>query len=442
MSDDETTFAEMTEVTIERLVPGGDGFARIDGRVTLVPGTLPGDRVLVRTEAAGARLLRGSVVKVLEAGADRREEDEICPRARDHSCGGCDWPAVKLEAHRRLKTEIVVDALRRIGRIPPAEIPEFSWQGSPRNYRLRNRLHLDRRGRLGFFGPRSNVVSDLLDCEIVSEALLARLPAIRGAFRHAGALEGELVTLESRSGKLILGEFRPAQEVADPPALAERLQGALDGIRILSPSGVETARLGATSLQISAGGVPFRVSVSSFFQGNSHLLDAFLGEAREAVRLSLASNSAGSPGEALDLYAGGGFLTRPLLEAGFESHAVEVDPSASADLEANFETWRPEGLGRSIRFHGTAESFLAKTRKPFSIVVADPPRAGLSAFVTKRLLQLRPRHLLLVSCDPATLARDLGALWIGFRIERATILDLFPGTHHVETMLLLSARAA
>ena len=427
---------EAADVAIERVVPGGDGLARLEGRVVLVPGGLPGDRLRVRLVPVGPRLLRGTLVEVLEPGPERRAEAEVCPRAVDRSCGGCDWPAARLEAHRALKTSLVVDALRRIGGIPESELPPFSWQGSTRNYRVRNRLHLDASGRLGFYAAFSNRVSDLLACEIVSETLLARLPSIREAFTASGVRGGELVTLEGRQGSPLLGEFRPEGPI-DAGMLAQSLLGPFDGIRILDAKGLETARLGPTTLQIEAGGVSFHVSVSSFFQGNRHLLDVFLEEARSAIRLA----AAGAPlRRAVDLYAGGGFLTRPLLEVAGETEAVEIDPSSGGDLEANLRAWSPEPLGRAIVVRGSAESYLAGRRGPVDLVVADPPRAGLSPFVKKRLLALRPKSLLLVSCDPATLARDLGSLRAGYDIRSATLLDLFPGTHHVETMILLAAR--
>jgi 23S rRNA (uracil1939-C5)-methyltransferase len=205
---------------------------------------------------------------------------------------------------------------------------------------------------------------------------------------------------------------------------------------------ISTGRLvanrGLSSLRLEAGGVPFRVSVSSFFQGNRFLLDAFLGEARDvAKRAATGGTSRG----ALDLYAGAGFLTRPLLEAGFETEAVELDTSSSADLVANLTAWRAEGLpGRGKAISSRVETHLGRMREPVDVVFADPPREGLSPLVRKALLRLRPRCLFLVSCDPATFARDLAGLLPRFRVASVTLPDLFPGTHHVETLAALERR--
>jgi len=414
------------EVLVEKVVPGGDGLARVDGRVLLVPGALPGDRLRVEIAPDGTRLLRGRIVAVEEPGPSRRPDDAVCPRARDGSCGGCDWPAARLEAHRELKTSLVLDALVRIGRLTDLPAPRFL--PSAHGYRLRNRLHVDGLGRVGFFAPRSNDVAEIETCEIVSPALLARLPAIRDAFRAARGLSGELQTLEGREGAPLLGELRVGEDA--PAGVLDALSAPFDGFRVVSDEGRELFSRGPSSLTILAGGAPFRVSVSSFFQGNRHLLDAFLDEARDAIR------SAGRVLRALDLYAGVGFLTRPLVEAGIETTAVEVDASSSADLRENLSAWKLGG--RAVT--DTTEGFLRDLRRQLDLVVLDPPRAGLSPSVRRDLLRLTPPSILVVSCDPATLARDLGALKERYRVERLVLFDLFPQTHHVETLVLLRRR--
>lgn len=425
------------EVTIERVVPGGNGLGRLDGAVTLVPGGLPGDRLLVEPLAAGSRLLRAEVLGVVAPGPHRRPDEEVCPRAQDGSCGGCDWPALRLDSHATLKEELVRDALRRIGRVPDAELPPFRFVPSPRAYRLRSRLRWDGRGTLGFLGRASSVASDLVACEVVSESLLARLPAVREALAATGLPECEIQTLEGRDGAPLLGEVRLERPVPDPERAAASLHGPIDGVRIVAGGRLAASR-GPSRLELEAGGARFRVSVSSFFQANRFLLDAFLEEARAVAR---AAAAAGTSRGALDLYAGAGFLTRPLLEAGFETDAVESDPSSSADLAANLSAWRSEGLpGRGRAVAGSVETHVARMREPFDAVFADPPREGLSPLVRKALLRIRPRSLLLVSCDPATLARDLGALLPRFRVASLVLLDLFPGTHHVETLAALERR--
>ncbi len=422
---------ETIDLVVERVVPGGDGLSRLDGAVVLIRGGLPGDELEVRLTKDGSRLFRGTILRVIKTSPHRRSESEVCPRAAAGACGGCDWPAVVLSAHQELKTSIVRDALNRVGKVGDDELPPFGWIGSPRSYRLRSRLHVDSLGRVGFFAPRSNDVDRLEQCEIVSESLLARLSAISAVFASAG-LRGELETLEGIDGAPLVGRFRPAGPVKDPNGLAKALHGPLDGIEVLGPDGGTAVRLGPDHVDLQVGVSRFRVSVASFFQGNRFLLLSFLDEAR---RMLGSAPVAG--GRAIDLYAGGGFLTRPLLEVGFRTTAVEIDRSSGDDLEANLSAWALEGLDGGTAVRLSAEEFALRERGAVDVVVVDPPRAGMSKEVRKALLRLRPRRLLLVSCDPATFARDLGELKSAWGIRQVTLLDLFPGTHHVESMALL-----
>ncbi len=449
------------EVVIERVVPGGDGLGRVDGAVALVAGALPGERVEARIESASPRLLRATVHRVIAGGPARRPDSDICPRALDRTCGGCDWPAATLHSHAALKTSLVLDALRRIAGLREGEVPTPRVHVSPRHYRLRNRLHFDGvegLGRLGFFAPRSHDIADLGSCELISEPLRARLPELRRALVHAKAPAGELVTIEDRDGLRLVAEFR-CERNFDAEALMERLVGPsgsadsiLQGLRVSGAEAGSPLSRGALDVTFRVGSGTFRVSVSSFFQGNRFLLDAFFDEVRAAAEI-VAKALPTSPEEenptALDLYAGTGFLSWPLLDAGFKTTAVEPEPSSFRDLTANISDWRlATAMLPSMRIAGTtAEIFLSKQRDPererFDFVVVDPPRAGLSPRVRRELTRLLPPWILLVSCDPATLARDVRGLRGDplarprYSIERAVLLDLFPGTHHVETLLLL-----
>jgi 23S rRNA (uracil1939-C5)-methyltransferase len=438
------------EVAIERMVPGGEGLGRVDGVVALVQDVYPGDRVTAALTAEGPRLFRGRAVEVLSPGPHARPPGAVCPRAADGTCGGCDWPRARPDSAKALKTELVLDALRRVGGLDASEIPLPGFVPSPPNYRLRNRLHRDSDGRLGFFAPRSNrVVADLSLCEIVSGALLARLPAIRESFRRLGPAEGELATLEDRSGRLLLGEFRLAPGAGRGISWSAG-KGPFDGFRIRDPESRVLFEDGPSHLDLETRTATFRVAVSSFFQGNRFLLDAFLDEVRSALRAARGGEGPGAgPVRALDLYAGVGFLTRPLLEEaaerGGEVVAVEVDASSSGDLSANLRRWHEGGLPPARGAVTTAEAFLAPDSRSagsgvFDVVVADPPRAGLSPAVRRGLLRMRPRALVMVSCDPPTLGRDLAALHASYRLDRLTLLDLFPGTHHVEAVALLVRR--
>ena len=180
--------------------------------------------------------------------------------------------------------------------------PSRAGSGPRGTTACRNRLHLDREGRLGFFAPRSNVVANLETCEIVSKALLARLPAIRDHLRAFGPLEGELWTLEDREGKTLLGELRLGKRAIGLQIslkVKERGRGPFDGFRVVDAGGrvaaFATGRRLSRSLRAARS---FDVSVSSFFQGNLYLLDAFLEEIRTALRAVLRrEEGTGADGE-------------------------------------------------------------------------------------------------------------------------------------------------
>jgi 23S rRNA (uracil1939-C5)-methyltransferase len=186
------------------------------------------------------------------------------------------------------------------------------------------------------------------------------------------------------------------------------------------------------------GGALFLVSPRAFFQANRFLLEPFLEEVRQPIR-RLAAEHGSTWG--LDLYAGAGFLTRALAEALPRTVAVEPDAVSLSDLRANAAAWEPELKSRITVHAGTAESYLAKFKGRGGTVIVDPPRAGVSPEVRRALLHLRPDLLVYVSCDPATLARDLRDLKKSFRIRSLAILNLFPATHHMETVAVLEPAA-
>ncbi|MBL8114409.1 MAG: class I SAM-dependent RNA methyltransferase, partial [Acidobacteria bacterium] len=416
--------SEPFDLDVERVVPGGAGLGRLDGRVVLVEGGLPGDRVRAISVSESPRLVQGVLREVLVPGPVRRSTAEMCPLAASRLCGGCDWNGARLDAHRELKTALVTDALRRLGGL--ANVPPLRFHASPPGYRLRNRLHVDGAGAIGFYAPRSNTVAPLSSaCEIGSPAFLARLSSA-----PISLPAGELRTLESLDGRTVLAELLLAGQ-SSPEAAVTQLRRVFDGARVSDSEGRVLAEDGPTTLSLPAGGAAFTVSVSSFFQGNRYLLDAFLNE------VVLGFDGVSSRGAAWDLYAGAGFLSWPLLARGFRVTAVEPDGASSADLATNARAFGAAGFTRLATVRGTAESFLAKARGPVDVSVADPPRAGLSPAVRAALLRLRPQALVLVSCDPATLARDVKALAARYEVADGALLDLFPITHHVETVLQL-----
>jgi tRNA/tmRNA/rRNA uracil-C5-methylase (TrmA/RlmC/RlmD family) len=287
--------------------------------------------------------------------------------------------------------------MRRLGGIESSPFGDLPIAPSALEYRLRNQFHVFR-GDVGFYARRSHRIVPLDGCEIVS----------RGTREHAGLFAGAEGTVETL-------------ETVETGA-AHRLVWRGGGRGFPDSPGV---------LDLDVGGRAFRVSAGSFFQVNRHRLVPFF----ELVR-DLAAETA--PARALDAYSGAGFLSRALVEAGARVTAVEGSPSSARDAAVNRER-----LGSDARIDlrsGAVEGYASGGGEPHDVVVADPPRGGLGACAAA-LGALARRRLIYVSCEPASLARDLKPLLAsGLAIVDARLEDFFPLTHRVEAIVVLDRR--
>jgi 23S rRNA (uracil1939-C5)-methyltransferase len=384
------------EVTVEKLVYGGDGLARLEGRVVLAPYVLPGERVQVKSEQEKPGLLRARTLSVLQAAPERMAAP--CPVFG--RCGGCHYQHASYDYQVEAKCGILVEELRRLGRIePPEEIAVVS--GEPWAYRNRAQLHIQS-GRLGYWEARSHKLCPIESCPIASPKINEAVATLSGMMHDAKwprfVRSLEVFTDERQVQLNVLETDRPVARRFFEWCV-EKIPGMVDG-------------------PLTYDG-RFRVSRNSFFQVNRFLLDQLVETALQ-----------GAEGEtALDLYAGVGLFAAALGKRFREVTAVESGSGAVRDLEVNH-------AGASVC--ATAEAFLAKLERAPDFVLVDPPRAGLGKAVVGRLLELHPRQVTIVSCDPATLARDLAALLSGgYRIKGMTMVDLFPQTFHLETVVRL-----
>ena len=385
------------DVVVERWVYGGEGLARIDGgRVVLVPFVLPGERVSV--EDTGA--VHASFVEVVDAAPARREPP--CPVFA--VCGGCHYQHAPYEMQLAGKVEILREQLRRVGKITfDGDVAVLS--GPPLGYRNRVQLHV-RHGQIGYRAPRSHdLVSIDTGCPIASPRLNEAIAAMQDRVARPRFPRGV------RSLELFTNETALQIWVTDPARTGPR------------PVRWEWESVDAIEYPTAYGG--FRVSARSFFQVNRFLID-------QLVAAALAGHS----GEhALDLYAGGGLFSVALSRRFATVTAVESAASAARDLSFNVRGDRTAGAVKVVR--GATASFLGQLDRTPDLVLADPPRRGLGGRVTAELERLAPPRLVLVSCDPSTLARDLAAL-PSYRIETLTLIDLFPQTYHLETIVHLA----
>lgn len=390
----------VNEVTIEKLVYGGDGLARIDGRVMLTPFVLPGEVVRVESRPANADLLRGVLKDVISPAAGR--VNAPCPYFG--RCGGCHYQHVSYEYQLEQKSAVLREVLRRVGKIEyTGEIHTVSAE--PWQYRNRAQFHiLD--GRIGYLEAGSHRLCPIDRCPISSPKInetLAILLSMIGDRRWPRFLQSiELFTNETDVQINVLESGRPvARHFFD--WCAEKIPGVVGGP-------LEYGR--------------FRVSHASFFQVNRFLVDRLVD-----VALGEATGDS-----AVDLYAGVGLFSLALAGKYGNVAAVEPRDSAFRDLEFNIAR---ESVGVKAQ-KATAEHFLSSLEEPPDFVLADPPRSGMGKQVVDQFLRLMPQRLALVACDPTTLARDLARLLPAYRIERLTMMDLFPQTYHFETIVHLA----
>lgn len=385
------------ETTVERIVPGGFGLAYGGGRTLFVSRAAPGDRVRVRVEREHGRTAHAAIVEVLEPGSDRIAE----PFPLLSRCGA-DFQHLRYDAQLRIKGELIADSLRRIGGF--AELETVPVAPSPAEWGYRGRVewrHDPSTMALGYLETGSKRVVDLPEDPFVVPALAERFGQLRSRLM-AGSLPEWATELRAAAGEDGIS-FAPPLELPQP-----------------------------LPVHTVVAGERYEYDADCFFQVNPFVLDDLVAEA-----LRFAPDAGAAPGRqsrlAIDLYCGVGLFTLPLARRFSQVIGVEGQPRAaefaqrnlaSAGLKhakvetASIERW----LEGAYRSHG---------RTPF--VLIDPPRSGLPGHGLRVLPRLRAERIAYVSCDPATLARDLKALRAAeYELVALAAIDMFPQTHHVE----------
>ncbi len=415
-------------VSIEKLAPTGEGIARTAEGVGFVEGALAGEDVEAEVLEVRKTFWRGRAVAVLGASPER-----VCgPHA---GCPGCDWAHFELAAARRAKRELFVETMERIGKLPREIFGELPVVPSPAGYRLRNRFHVAGSGedvRIGYFARRSHAVEPIGACEMVTPETLEILPRLCRSIAASGAPVCEIATLETLDGGRRLARVRVEQtrKGFDLSGLATDLGEVFQGFRVLEPGGRILIERGQPRLWLSVEGRQFAVAVETFFQSNRYLVGELFCDVR-----ALAQDL--PPGLALDAFGGAGFFARAMLEAGHTVVSVEGNRGAVADALRTKE--RSEFADRWSLLHSAMLPYLARAEERFDLAVADPPRAGLGVRLAQALARRTKRKLVYVSCEPATLARDLPEILSeGFEISGARLYDLFASTHRVEAVVELS----
>jgi len=442
---------QVYEATIVDYTAQGQGIAKIEGCAVFIPNAIVGEKCTVRIEKAQKTWASGKIVELLERSPHRVNRE--CPVAK--LCGGCDFWHMDYEEESRLKADRVLQALNRIGGESLEEIPILS---APTCYGYRNKAQYPvaaKKGKAytGFYRAGTHSVVECDRCLIlpevtgkVKDAVLDYVNQYRisvydeqtgkGLLRHIYVRKGEV------SGQILVCLAVNGRKLPHTPELIDRLK-KIPGFATLVLSvntkdtniilGDEFITLyGPGYIEDTLCGLNFRLSPRSFYQVNHHQAQRLYQSAIELAGITTADT-------VLDLYCGVGTITLAMAAAAGKVIGVEVIPQAVEDARDN--AWR-NGIENARFFCGDAGQAaleLAAKGIHIDVAVVDPPRKGLNADTIEALTQMSPRRIVYVSCDPATLARDVALLKErGYALKNALAADLFPRCAHVESIVCLS----
>lgn len=421
-----------SEVTLEidALSYGPYGIGRRDGKAVMIPATAPGDTLVARIIESKERYSVAEVIRLLTLSPQRQTPP--CPYVG--SCGGCSWQHLRYEAQLKAKQQSVADALRRIGKLDGFELRPIIASPSVYRYRRRIRLHCNASKQLGFFRPASHRLVEIASCHLAPIETEGILPAIRAwTSRLATAIQYvEIVTGDEPNQTVIAvgaaGAFNHGDEIACR-ALPEE-NSSITGIIM---RGNDWRRAwGQTAVSVTPeDGVNLRIDGDVFTQVNSDGNRRLLNEVLRAGQF-------GTEDRVLELYCGAGNFTLSIARRSGEVVAVEASRASMGNGKHSAELNGVE----NIRWIGAdvpmAVKRLRQRRERFTKIVLDPPRPGTPG-IQADLAALAADKILYISCNPATLARDLSALAKqGYTLEWAQPVDLFPHTFHVETLALMA----
>jgi 23S rRNA (uracil1939-C5)-methyltransferase len=412
---------DVLEVEIERVVPGGAGMAHARGLTVFVPLAAAGDRLRVRVERVKGGVAFAALKEIVAPGPERVEPP--CPYFG--RCGGCDFQQLNYAAQLAAKVEIVRDCLRRIARIdPPAEIPVTP---SPAEWRYRSRArwqHDPRTDHFGYYELASHRVVDVAECPVVVPELQGALARLRAALDPRSPSDAQQVLNRSRSNPSPGARASTSEQQQMDAREFEAVAGD-DGVSLSPP--LDEADDAERTRTIA--GERYRFDAACFFQINHSLLAALVREAVGDER-----------GEAaVDLYCGVGLFTLPLARRFARVTGVEANAAAAAFARRNLADAALTDARVETAQVGDWLSRRAARLAPVDLLLLDPPRAGAERGALEGMIALRPRRVVYVSCDPATLARDLrGLASAGYALDSLAAFDMFPQTHHVETVARLT----
>ncbi len=390
----------LIELRVEKLVPGGEGMARHNGKVVFIPATLPGEKVRVRILKGKKDFAHAEVMEIIEASPLRQAP----PCKVAGVCGGCDWQHIEHQEQIRQKVALTEDALRRTGGFSfPGLVMET---GKPLGYRNRVQIHRDTLGRSGFLAKSSHDIVPISTCPVAH-------PALNTLFQSSPKTPSQ-TTVEGGQKSLASSRNRF-------PAWAHSMPAGSDNFLLSGEDG--SVELGF-SVEVQGRSIHF--DLRCFFQSNLEMLEKLLPFALQGL----------TGKSAMDLYCGIGLFGAFLKDHFDTILAVEENPIALSYARRNIG-------GKHVFLQGKLENLILKGQRELvnfhsDVILVDPPRSGLDTAVRNFLIATRPEKLVYVSCNPVTLARDLKALLAaGFILEDLRLFDFYPQTSHIEAVAKL-----
>jgi 23S rRNA (uracil1939-C5)-methyltransferase len=406
--------AETYQVRIEKLVYGGDGLGRLpDGRAVFVPFVLPGELITVELLDDKPRFARGWPVRMIEASPDRIE-----PRCAHFTvCGGCQYQHLDYAKQLAVKEAILRDQFARIAKVEDPPLRPIVPSPNPWHYRNTVQFQVGRHGELGYVHTDGKHLLPIQECHLPEEGINELWPQLE--------LGEEAGVFRLGIRRDTYGEMMLIMEGEDPKAPEFGVDIPISAV-YTPPDARLTVMAGDDHLTFNLLGRDFQVSARSFFQVNTPMAEKMVQYLLDNLDFSGESNL-------VELYAGAGLFSAFLAPRVRHLTAVESAGSSCHDFIVNLDEFDNVDL-----YEAEAEEVIPALEGPVDILVMDPPRAGLAPAVHDALGKLMPKQIAYISCDPATLARDVKKiLQKGYSWESVTPFDLFPQTGHVESVSVL-----
>ena len=405
------------DVTIERIVAGGDGMARLaDGRVIFVGGTITGERVRVEITTNKKDFARGVALEILDASPHRVSAPCKFVAA---GCGGCSWQHLAVTEHTSTKVAIVQEALRRTAKLSETDASSLVKTGgsvSSQASRTTLRMAVLQNGKLGFRRGLSNELVETNPCLIAHDLLNEMIATVK--VKNATEVTLRCSASTSERGVWLHDEHG---------------RGQVTGLPIGVGVGIESL------VHEVISGVKLRVMMTSFFQSSHEAAELLVAAVRAAAGERALS---GVDGRIIDAYGGVGLFAATLLSADVPVSVVESSESSCRDAAVNLSKHLAETRDTSQPSEIVHSNIEQWSPVAAGLVIADPARTGLGPLAVSRLVETNAPRIVLVSCDAVAGARDLRLLIdVGYELEKVTVLDLFPHTPHIETVSVLQRKA-